>query len=47
MLAPMVVDLLMTSTLLLLTGWAYDVIGHWFEAGRPFVGSLVPGRSGR
>jgi hypothetical protein len=43
MLAPLIVDLLMTCTLFMLAGWAYDAIGHWFEAGRSFLGSAVPG----
>ncbi len=45
MLAPLIVDLLMTCTLFLLAGWAYDAVGHWFEARRPFIGPAVPGRS--
>jgi hypothetical protein len=42
MLAPLIVDLLMTCTLFMLAGWAYDAVGRWFEAGRPFIGSAVP-----
>ncbi len=46
MLAPLVIDLLMTCTLFLLTGWAYDSIGRWFEAERPLAGSVVRGAFG-
>jgi hypothetical protein len=43
MLAPLIVDLLMTCTVFMLAGWAYDAIGRRFAAQRPFVGSAVPG----
>lgn len=42
MLAPLIVDLLMTCTLFMLVGWAYDAIDRWFEAGRPLIGSAIP-----
>ena len=46
MLAPLIIDLLMTCTLFLVAGWAYDFIGRWFEAERPLAGSVVPGALG-
>jgi hypothetical protein len=35
MLAPLIVDLLMTCTLFMLAGWAYDTIVRWSAVGRP------------
>jgi hypothetical protein len=35
MLAPLIVDLLITCTLFMLAGWAYDATVRWSAAGRP------------
>ncbi len=34
MLAPLVVDLLISCILMMLAGWSYDVVGNWTSANR-------------
>lgn len=42
MLAPFVLDLLIACTLMLLAGWASDVMGRWIGVARPASSTAAP-----
>ena len=46
MLAPLVVDLLISCILLLLAGWTYDMVGTWTSPSRPVACCTAPSAVG-